>query len=129
LGVVCGCTRLGVCVRAGVLAGAHATAPRLCVCARVCVCPLARRTQDVVYSEALVPILMRTIAAIATPKTTVLMANERRCEIVVGVFAREAASLFAVKPIPRKRQHPEYVHEVMDLFELRLKDPPAAVVE
>jgi hypothetical protein len=78
-----------------------------------------------VYSESLVPILLDTIASIATSKTLVLMANERRCSLVAGVFDREAASRFVVKPIPRKRQHPEFVHEVMLLYELR-KRPPAA---
>ena len=63
---------------------------------------------------------MDTLAAVATPKTVVMLANEVRCTVVSEVFAAKAKSLFSVRKIPSKRQHPEFVGEYMELYELRL---------
>jgi hypothetical protein len=63
---------------------------------------------------------MSTLASVATSKTVVMLANEVRCMIVSELFARLAKSLFTVRKIPSKRQHPDHVGEYMELYELRL---------
>ena len=74
--------------------------------------PRAILAADCVYQEELLPPLMRTIEALSDSRTTVLVASERRNEIVHRMFEELAAGAFRVKKLPTGKQHAEAMSEV-----------------
>ena len=54
---------------------------------------------DVVFKESLVAPLLRSIRAVATERTTVLIALEIRCEELCRSFQRDASVEFLVKRV------------------------------
>lgn len=88
---------------------------------------------DVLYSAALVPVLLRSVLDISraqerpasadgsvkrVPPPVILFANEIRCTDTHAVFLATAARLFGFKEIPSKRLGPELAGAGVHVYEL-----------
>jgi len=62
--------------------------------------------------EELVPPFLRTVAALSDARTTILIASERRNEIVYRMFEERASEVFKVKRLPMSKQHAAAMNEV-----------------
>lgn len=78
---------------------------------------------DVIFSETLAPVLLDTIAGLASPATRVHLVNEFRCELITDVFLHHAAETFRLKRVPRKRLPPTFADEGLNMrfYDMRLK--------
>ncbi len=70
---------------------------------------------DCVFSELLVPDLVRNITEACGSKSIVYCVHEIRDESANAAFLRELSKAFTIKTIPKSKQHPEYTHPLVQL--------------
>lgn len=86
---------------------------------------------DVLYSKALVPVLLHSLVAICRagaaagrPSPTIYIANEVRCADTHAAFLALADELFTLKAIPKKRLGATVAASSVNIYELHVRDPP-----
>jgi predicted nicotinamide N-methyase len=84
---------------------------------------------DCIYKETAVPAFVAALLAHTGKRTTILVANELRSHSVAAAFDAAVAPHFAVRRVPRARQHPDYQHENIQLLMLKRKSERGAGVE
>lgn len=70
---------------------------------------------DCVFSEALIPHLIRTIQDACTPRSLVYIVHEIRDEDANNLFLARLKDNFSVKIIPSSKQHQQYVHSLVQI--------------
>lgn len=70
---------------------------------------------DCVFSEALIPDLIRTIKNAVTPRSLVYVVHEIRDADANDLFLLKLREDFTVKAIPPSKQHPQYVHPLVQI--------------
>ncbi|KAI9187852.1 hypothetical protein H9P43_002243 [Blastocladiella emersonii ATCC 22665] len=82
---------------------------------------------DCVYTPEPLPLLMASIDAAAGPRTTVLVAMERRDPYVTGLCVQTAKELgFDVSKVPRNKLNRDVAHESMEVYKMVRRRAPRA---
>ena len=70
---------------------------------------------DCVFTESLIPDFVRTIRDACGPRSIVYVAHEIRDEDANNLFLRILREDFTVKSIPTAKQHPDFIHPLVQL--------------
>ncbi len=70
---------------------------------------------DCVFSELLVPDLVRSISEACGPRAVVYCVHEIRDESANEAFLKELSKSFTLKTVPKAKQHPDYTHPLVQL--------------
>ena len=70
---------------------------------------------DCVFSEQLVPDLVRNIIEACGPRSVVYCVHEIRDESANDAFLKELSKSFVLKTVPKSKQHPDYSHPLVQL--------------
>lgn len=76
---------------------------------------------DCVFSEALIPDLIRTIKQAVTPRSLVYVVHEIRDVDANELFLRTLREDFTVKTIPVSKQHPDFVHPLVQIVQAKFR--------
>lgn len=74
---------------------------------------------DCIYSETAIPAFVAALLAHTDRRSTILVANELRSHSVAAAFDAAVAPHFAVRRVPRAKQHAEYQHANIHLLLLK----------
>lgn len=74
---------------------------------------------DCVYSEKAVPHFYETVMALVNRKTTIVIANEFRCERVHEMFMSLFGEFFTIKKIPANKMDESYRHPLIHIYVLK----------
>lgn len=82
---------------------------------------------DCVYSEAAVPAFLDCLAALSSPRSRILVANEFRCARVHEAFELGCKPTFVLRRVPATRLHPDYRHPAIHVYALTRRGASAGL--